>query len=850
MKKTILFAAFSLAVSFSYAQQPLPYQNPELSAEVRADDLLGRLTLDEKISLMMDDSPEIKRLGIPQFQWWSEALHGVGRNGTATVFPITMGMAASFDDELLYNVFDAVSDEARVKAQQAKEVGRIRRHQSLSFWTPNINIFRDPRWGRGQETYGEDPYLTSRMGVAVVKGLQGPDDAKYRKTLACAKHFAVHSGPEWNRHSFNIENIPLRDLYETYIPAFKALVDANVEEVMCAYHAMDGEPCCGSSRYLGTILREQLGFKGLVTSDCWAVNDFYLPGHHAVVKTEHEAAAMALRAGTDVECGPVFKNLKQAVEMGEVDEKRIDASLRRLIIARIKLGDFDKDALVEWTKIPESVVASPEHQALALKMAHESIVLLQNKNNVLPLSKDLKNIVVIGPNAVDSIMLWGNYNGFPKHTVTILEGLKQKNANVKYIQGCNLTSSNVVLSKFGNVYTADSKPGLTAQYWNNEIMKGEPVITVNYGAPIRLQNGGATEFASGVSLQHFSARFEGKYVADKDETIYFNIKADDEAKLTVKGVESRFTTTDPKSDFHVALKVKKGEEVPFVLEYRQVRQLAMLNFDITVNTDVTVDEILEATANADVVVFVGGISPQLEGEEMEVDAPGFKGGDRTDIELPQVQRDLMANIHKSGKKLVFVNCSGGAMALEPESQNCDAILQAWYLGEKGGEALADVIFGDVNPSGKLPVTFYKNVNQLPDFLNYEMKNRTYRYMTEKPLFAFGHGLSYSKFKYSKIAYSNGKLTCQLQNTSSVDGQEVVQVYLRKVGDNDGPKKQLRAFKRVSVPAKKTVTVTFNLDDKTFEWWDPSTNTMRTLHGDYEVMVGGSSDNTISKMVKY
>ncbi len=846
MKKTILAAALSIVATFSYGQQMMPYQNPDLTAEQRADDLLGRLTLDEKISLMMDDSPAIKRLGIPQFQWWNEALHGVGRNGTSTVFPITMGMAASWDDDLLYKVYDAVSDEARAKAQQAKDHGRINRYQSLSFWTPNINIFRDPRWGRGQETYGEDPYLTSRMGVAVVKGLQGPDDNKYRKTLACAKHFAVHSGPEWNRHSFNIENLPIRDLYETYLPAFKALVqEANVEEVMCAYQSMDGEPCCGNSNYLKHILRDQLGFKGLVTSDCWAINDFYMPGHHAVVKTEHEAAAMALRAGTDVECGPVFKNLKQAVELGEVSEDKINESLRRLIIARIKLGDFDKDALVPWTQIPESVIASPEHQALALKMAQESIVLLQNNGNVLPLKKDLKNIVVIGPNAVDSIMLWGNYNGFPKHTVTILDGLKQKNANIRYIQGCNLTSSNVVLSKFGNV-----RGGIKTQYWNNEIMKGDPVAEATYSAPIRLQNGGATVFAPGVSLQHFSAKMEGVYVADKDETIYFNIKADDEAKLTVKDVVARFTTTDTKSDFSVAVKVRKGEEVPFSLEYRQVRNLAMLNFDINVNTDITIDEILEATSTADVVIFVGGISPQLEGEEMEVDAPGFKGGDRTDIELPQVQRDLMASIHKSGKKLVFVNCSGGAMGLEPESQNCDAILQAWYLGEKGGEALADVIFGDVNPSGKLPVTFYRNVNQLPDFLNYEMKNRTYRYMTEKPLFAFGYGLSYSKFKYSKLAYSNKKLTCSVQNISNIDGDEVVQVYLRKIGDNGGPSKQLRAFKRVSVPTKKTVSVTFDLTDQTFEWWDPSTNTMRPLHGDYEVMVGGSSDNVIKKVVKY
>ena len=423
---TTIFATVALTAN----AQVLPYQNPQLTAEQRADDLLGRLTLEEKVKLMMDTSPAIPRLGIPQFQWWNEALHGVGRNGFATVFPITMAMAASWDDALLHQVFTAVSDEARVKAQQAKRSGNIQRYQSLSFWTPNINIFRDPRWGRGQETYGEDPYLTSKMGLAVVRGLQGVgyngEDlgvSKYRKLLACAKHFAVHSGPEWNRHTFNIENLPERDLWETYLPAFKALVQqGKVAEVMCAYQRIDGQACCAQSRYEQQILRNEWGFKGLITSDCGAIRDF-LPTWHHVAKDGAEASAKAVLAGTDVECGSEYKNLPAAVKRGDIKEADLDRSLRRLLIARFELGDFDSDELNAWTKIPESVVASKEHKELALQMARKGIVLLKN-NGVLPLTNE--NIVVMGPNANDSVMMWGNYAGYPTRTITALEGISEK----------------------------------------------------------------------------------------------------------------------------------------------------------------------------------------------------------------------------------------------------------------------------------------------------------------------------------------------------------------------------------------------------------------------------------------
>ncbi len=853
MKKTILIVSALFISAIASAQALLPFQDPALSADERADDLIRRLSIEEKASLMMHQSKEIKRLGVPAFQWWNEALHGVGRNGVATVFPITMGMAASWDEALLYNVFNAVSDEGRAKAQAAKNSGRVRQYQGLSFWTPNINIFRDPRWGRGQETYGEDPYLTSRMGVAVVKGLQGPDDAKYRKTLACAKHFAVHSGPEWNRHSFNVEDLPERDLWETYIPAFKALVqEANVEEVMCAYQRIDGDPCCGNNRYLRQILRNDLGFKGLVTSDCWAINDFFNKGAHEVVSDEESAVAMSLRAGTDVECGSVYTNLPEAFASGKITEEEINESLKRLIVARIKLGDFDVDGIVEWTKIPESVIACDEHRNLALKMAQESIVLLQNKNSILPLSKSGQSIAVLGPNANDSTMLWGNYNGFPKHTVTILDGIKSKASNVTYIPGCGHTDNTVRESRFGAIVSPEGTKGLKATYYNNEDLSGEAAAVQYYTTPIRLNNGGATAFAPGVNLQHFSARYEGKLTCKQDEEITFTVRADDAVRVICNGdtLINRWDFDETGTRNRTAkLPVKAGDELNIQVDYVQQINVAMLQFDVTSSATTSTEEILAKASQADIVVYVGGISPRLEGEEMRVDAEGFKGGDRTSIELPKVQREMLKALHTKGKKIVYVNCSGSAIALEPETESCDAIIQAWYGGEKGGEALADVLFGDYNPSGKLPVTFYRNTDQLPDFLDYTMKGRTYRFFEDKPLFAFGEGLSYTTFNIGKATYKKGEVKVSVTNTGDRDGDEVVQVYIRRIGDTDGPKKTLRAYKRLSLKAGETISAAIPLPRESFEWWDNSTNTMRILPGTYELMIGNSSDAKAFTTVK-
>lgn len=858
MKKqliTTLMALFTMGVG---AQNMLPYQNPNLSPEERADDLIGRLTIEEKTALMMDQSPAIERLGIPSFQWWNEALHGVGRNGYTTVFPITMGMAASWDDALLYRCFDAVSDEARIKNAQAKSKNEMNRYQGLSFWTPNINIFRDPRWGRGQETYGEDPFLTSRMGVAVVNGLQGNKnniDSKYMKLLACAKHYAVHSGPEWNRHSFNIEDLPERDLWETYLPAFKALVDkANVAEVMCAYQRIDGDPCCGNKRYLQRILRDDWGYQGLVVSDCGAISDFFQKGCHEVSATPSIAAGTAIIAGTDVECGSVYKNIPKALENGELTMDAINKSLKRLLTARIKLGDLDNDNLVEWTKIPHDRLCSKQHNALAYEMAQKSIVLLQNSNNILPLKKNSGKIVVMGPNANDSVMQWGNYSGYPLHTVTILEGIEKKlrgQGSVKYVDGCGHVSNTVRESRFANLTTPDGKAGMEACYWNNTKMEGKQAATAIYKNAINLNNGGNTAFAAGVELDNFSGRYKALFKAQRDEEVTFELEADDGYRIIINGdtLRNRFDQAHGVQKWSKTYNVKAGEKYDIQIDYIQIFGMAHMKFDVFTNKSKSIGDILKEISDAEYVVFAGGISPRLEGEEMKVDAYGFKGGDRTDIQLPQCQRDLIKAISDAGKKVIFVNCSGSAIALVPETSTCQAIMQAWYPGERGGDAVADVLFGDYNPSGKLPVTFYRSVDDLPDFLDYTMKNRTYRYFTGKPLWNFGYGLSYTSFSFGKPSYKNGKITVDVSNTGKLDGDEIVQVYLRHTKDNDGPIKSLRGFKRVSIKAGETKRVEIDMPKENFETWDASTNTMRVIGGEYDIMVGNSSIDADLKHIK-
>lgn len=844
----------SLSLLFSCAQK-LPYQDTSLTAEQRAEDLLPRLTLEEKVALMQNASPAIPRLGIKEYDWWNEALHGVGRAGLATVFPQSIGMGASFNDSLLYEVFDAVSDEARVKSRIFSENGVLKRYQGLTFWTPNVNIFRDPRWGRGQETYGEDPYLTGQLGMAVVRGLQGPENGKYDKLHACAKHFAVHSGPEWNRHSFDAENITPRDLWETYLPAFKDLVQkADVKEVMCAYNRFEGEPCCGSNRLLMQILRDEWGYKGIVVSDCGAISDFYRPGTHGTHPDKEHASAGAVLSGTDLECGGEYGSLADAVKAGLIDENQIDVSLKRLLTARFELGEMDEQPA--WAEIPASTLNSKEHQDLALRMARESLVLLQNKNDILPLNTDLK-VAVMGPNANDSVMQWGNYNGIPGHTVTLLEAVRSKlpEGQVMYEPGCDRTSREALQSLFSEC-SINGKPGFSAEYWNNRICEGEVVATDQISTPFHFATTGATTFAPGVEITNFSARYESVFRPSQSGDVAFRFQLDGEVTLMLDGkqVAQKVYVKNPTSLY--TLQAKAGKEYHIEILFKQRNERATLDFDLGKQVEINLNLAVEKVKDADVVLFAGGISPSLEGEEMPVEVPGFKGGDRTDIELPAVQRDLLKALKKAGKKVVFINYSGSAIGLVPESNTCEAILQGWYPGQAGGTAIVDVLFGDYNPAGRLPVTFYKDAGQLPDFEDYSMKGRTYRYMQQQPLFPFGHGLSYTTFTYGEADLSKNTigdggtvtLTIPVSNAGQRDGDEVVQVYLRCMADKEGPHYTLRAFKRVHIPAGETKQVTIPLTYESFEWFDTATNTVHPLKGTYELLYGGSSDKNKLKTI--
>ena len=859
MKLTVLIAV--LLSTYCFAQK-LPYQNPALSSEVRAKDLISRLTLEEKALLMQDQSPAIPRLGIKKFNWWSEALHGLANNNDVTVFPEPIGMAASFNDALVYKIFNAVSDETRAKYNEAMQKGQENRiFLSLSVWTPNINIFRDPRWGRGQETYGEDPYLTSRMGVSVVKGLQGPADAKYRKLLACAKHYAVHSGPEWSRHQLNLNDVSPRDLWETYLPAFKSLVkEADVRQVMCAYQRLYDEPCCGSTQLLQTILRDKWGFKYLVVSDCGAVTDFYTS--HKVSPDATHAAAKAVIAGTDVECvwdGYAYKNLPDAASKGLIKEEKINQSLMRVLVGRFDLGEMDDDALVPWTKIPVSIVNNEEHRKLALDMARESMTLLQNKNNILPLAKSNQTIAVIGPNADNEPMLWGNYNGKPKRTITILNGIKSKlPANrVVFDKATDLVENKVTQSYFSKA-TMEGKKGFKATYWNNRERTGDEVATDQITNPLKLTTAGDHEFASGVKLVGFSAKYETEFEAPETEEIVFKCGATGYFELFVNGVSLARYNNWRTLPSRIPYKVERGKKYKIEILYAQLNNWqANLEFDFGKEVDIDFSALINKLKGIEIVVFVGGLSTLLEGEEMPVSYPGFKGGDRTDIQLPEVQRNCLTALKAAGKKLVFVNCSGSAIALVPETESCDAILQAWYGGESGGQAVADVLFGDYNPSGKLPVTFYKDTTQLADFEDYNMKGRTYRYLSADPLFPFGYGLSYTSFaignaQASKTKIKKGEsinLAIPVSNTGKRDGLEVVEVYVHKVNDKEGPSKTLRAFQRLNIAAGKTKQALITLPNTAFEFFDNVSGKMNVTSGEYEVWYGNSSGRKDLKMTK-
>ncbi len=850
MKK--LFVTLFVGAAMNMNAQQLPYQNTNLSAHERAVDLCSRLTLEEKAKLMLDESPAIPRLGIKQFHWWSEALHGVANMGNVTNFPEPIGMAASFNPDMVYRVFDATSTEARAKWNELQQKGGdVTRFHALSFWTPNVNIFRDPRWGRGQETYGEDPYLTSVLGCAVVRGLQGPEDSKYRKTWACAKHYAVHSGPEWSRHTANLNNVSARDMWETYLPAFKSLVqDAKVREVMCAYQRLDDEPCCSSQRLLQTILRDEWGFEYLVVSDCGAVTDIHQ--NHKTSSDAVHSAARATLAGTDVECGfgYAYNSIPEAVQRDLIKEEEVDKHVVRLLEGRFDLGEMDDPSVVEWSNIPTSKLESKEHLQISLDMARQTMTLLQNRGDILPLKSNEK-IAVIGPNADNQTMMWGNYNGTPTTTVTILDGIKAVNKGVKYLKACDLTDDRVVTDLFSEL-SFEGKPGIKGTFWNNTKREGKPVTTEYYTRPFSKTTAGNYQFAPGVNLTDFSALYQTVLKPSKSGEVVVNVESVSDFEVYINGERKVRQSTWRVTPTRTPIQVEAGKEYAIEIRFAHIPTYgASINVNIGTESIIDYNDVIKQLKGIDKVVYVGGIAPSLEGEEMPVQIDGFRGGDRTHIELPAVQRGLIEALHKAGKKVVFVCCSGSAIALAPESENCEAILQAWYPGMKGGQAVADVLFGKYNPSGKLPITFYKNSDQLPDFENYDMKGRTYRYMKDaEPLFPFGFGLSYTQFSVGKANLSaktlkwndNGKVTLSVpvKNTGKRDGTEIVQVYVKNAADPEGPVMQLRGFKRIDVKAGQSAVAQIELTPKSFEWFDAKSNAINVQPGKYTLLYGNSS----------
>jgi len=828
-----------------------PYLDTRLSNEERVENLISLLTPEEKVGLMMNKSVSVDRLGIPSYNWWSEACHGV-RQGGYTVYPQPIGMAASFDAQLFYDVFSTVSDEARANWNRSDHnvfnvpMGAIYYpgNPELTFWCPNVNIFRDPRWGRGQETCGEDPYMNAVLGVQTVLGMQGNDD-KYYKTHACAKHYAVHSGPEPLRHSYNA-SVSMRDLWETYLPAFKALVKkGNVREVMCAYNRYEGKPCCTSDRLLVDILRRKWDYKAIVLTDCDAINNFYNPRQHGTHPDALSASVDAVLNGTDLECGKVFMVLTEALQKGLIQESTLDFHLRKTLLGRFELGMFDPAEMLPWANLKPEVISSEANDALATQAARESMVLLKN-NGALPLSKQVKTIAVVGPNADDAELLNGNYGGTPTeaHKHTLLEGIKAAvpGARVIYHKACELADE---YNTIHHLQDFNGGKGVLVEFYNNKELEGEPVKTAYYNE-LNFSTFGAYGFADGVDKDNLSVRVSGQYKATFTGEMKYTLMTDNGYLLKINGetVEEAQPGAGRGGFFrrqvdYKTFNVTKGETYDMVIEYKHGNgNFAMLRGDICERNLADYTDLANEVKAADAIIVIGGISAQMEGE----------GGDKADIELPKVQQRLVQAMHGTGKPVVYVNCSGSAIAFATIEKQCDAILQAWYAGQGGAKALAEVLFGDYNPSGKLPVTFYASNDDLPDFLDYSMDNRTYRYFRGTPLYAFGYGLSYTSFACGKAKLSkksmkaNGKvtITVPVTNTGNRAGTEVVQVYVKALDYPEAPIKSLKGFQRVDLAAGETGKAVITLDGEAFEYYDPSIDELSTRSGRYKILYGSSS----------
>ncbi len=844
-------------VSEGPAPQKYPYQNTALSYAERVENLLSLLTPEEKVGLMMNKSVSVDRLGIPSYNWWSEACHGV-RQGDYTVYPQPIGMAAAFNPQQMYEVFSTVSDEARANWNRTNHndpklfnvpmgVTYYPGNPELTFWCPNVNIFRDPRWGRGQETCGEDPYLNAVLGVQTVLGMQGDDD-KYLKTHACAKHYAVHSGPEPLRHSYNA-SVSMRDLWETYLPAFKALVKkGNVREVMCAYNRYEGVPCCTSDRLLVDILRRKWGYDAIVLTDCDAINNFYNRGQHETHKGPLEASVDAVLNGTDLECGKVFMVLTEALEKGLIQESTLDYHLRKTLYGRFELGMFDPAEMLPWANLAPEVISSESNNDLATQAARESMVLLENSKGVLPLSKNLKRIAVLGPNADDVELLNGNYGGTPTkaHQHSLLEGIMNAlpNTEVFYKKACELSDGYTTIH---HLQEFNDGKGIMAEFFSNNSLSGKPAVT-GYYSDLNFSTFGGWSFAQGVSKDTLSVRLSGKYKATFTGDMQYTLSTDNGYVLKVNGnVVEESKGGGGRGGFgfgrgaanYKSFPVKAGETYDVVIEYKHGNgNFAMLRGDICERKLIEFDDLAKEVKDVDAIIIIGGISARMEGE----------GGDKQDIELPAVQQRLVKAMHATGKPVVFVNCSGSAIAFGSVEGSYDALLQAWYPGQGGAKALADVLFGDFNPSGKLPVTFYRSNNDLPDFLDYSMENRTYRYFKGEPQYAFGYGLSYTTFKYGQGKLSktsmtaDGKvtLTVPVTNTGSREGAEIVQVYVKALDYPDAPIKSLKGFQKVFLNAGQTAQAVITLDGESFEYYDPSIDELSTRPGRYKILYGSSS----------
>jgi len=829
---------------------PPAYTNTALPFEVRVDDLVSRLTLEEKASQLGNWSRPIPRLGIPGYNWWNEALHGVARNGLATVFPQAIGLGATFDPGLIHDIGVAISTEARVKYNEAGYDKDHGIYQGLTFWSPNVNIFRDPRWGRGMETYGEDPWLSGRLGKAFVTGMQG-DDPKYLRAIATPKHFAVHSGPEPTRHGVDVP-ASKHDMVDTYLAQFReAIVEGKAGSVMCAYNRVNGQPACAQDFLLNETLRQAWGFKGVVVSDCDAILD--IAEGHKYTKTVAEAAAVSLKHGVDNDCSTWTLTIKdnadyrryiEAMQQGLVPEAVVDESLKRLFLARMKLGMFDPQAMVPYAQVPESALNSDAHAALALRAARESMVLLKN-NGVLPLKPKVKRIAVIGPLADQVVPLYGNYNGTPLNPVSALDGIRKAfpGAEIVFEPGTDFLKSAETIDA-SLLKTPDGRPGLCAEFFDNQEFTGTPVLT-RIDAGIDYDRGRVkTQIAELPKLLQFAVRWTGTLTPAQtgDYAIGLDARV---GTLWLDGKEIVKLGSGDQSAKTAVMHLEAGHAYAIKIE-RQFEPRMSIHFVWSKQFPDAMKRAMTAVKKADAVIAVVGITPQLEGEEMKVDVPGFVGGDRTSLDLPKPEEDLLKAVRKATKKpLIAVLYNGSALSVNWAAKHADAILEAWYGGQSAGTAIADILSGAYNPSGRLPVTFYTGVKELPPFEDYAMTGRTYRYFTGKPLYPFGHGLSYTTFAYGNLKLSTPALKAgdslgvdvEVGNTGKVAGDEVAQLYLRFPGMPGMPQLALRGLSRVSLAPGETKTVHFDLKPRDLSSVTPNGD-IKVQPGAYTLSVGG------------